>query len=173
MPIANSLLEKKELKKEEFKYIFDNYFDSVRNYIYYRCGDIERAADIAQETFMRVWEKQFRLEKDKISGLLYKIANGLFISSYRRDNVARNYLQTLSFQYKEQSPEQELEYEELKKKYEQALVKLPDKQRTVFLMSRMEELKYHEIAQRLGISIKAVEKRMKNALSFLNEELKR
>ena len=48
---------------------------------------------------------------------------------------------------------------------------MPEKQRTVFLMSRMDHMKYHEIAERLDLSIKAVEKRMKLALAFLKERL--
>ncbi len=52
-----------------------------------------------------------------------------------------------------------------------ALGKLSEKQRTVFLMSRMDNMKYREIATTIGISVKAVEKRMKYALSFLKNEL--
>ena len=70
----------------------------------------------------------------------------------------------LKFQYTEGVENTDLEYSELKKKYEKTLMKLPIKQREVFLMSRVEELKYSEIAERLRISVKAVEKRMKKAL---------
>ena len=72
---------------------------------------------------------------------------------------------------KENSTEQELEYTELKSAYEKALAKLPEKQRTVFLMSRMEEMTYKEIAERLEVSVKAVEKRMSIALSVLKQQL--
>jgi RNA polymerase sigma factor (sigma-70 family) len=69
------------------------------------------------------------------------------------------------------SPEEQLIFEELKNRYETALTNLPEKQRTVFLMSRMEELKYHEIAERCGLSVKAVEKRMNLALSYLKQAI--
>jgi RNA polymerase sigma-70 factor (ECF subfamily) len=49
---------------------------------------------------------------------------------------------------------------------------MPEKQRTAFLMSREESLKYSEIAERLNISVKAVEKRMNGALELLRKELK-
>ena len=49
---------------------------------------------------------------------------------------------------------------------------MPEKQRTVFLMSRVEDLKYKEIAERLDLSQKAVEKRMSLALAFLKEKIR-
>jgi RNA polymerase sigma factor (sigma-70 family) len=64
------------------------------------------------------------------------------------------------------------DYKQLQNNYQQALIQLPEKQRTVFMMSRMEELKYAEIAERLDISIKTVEKRMSNALFYLRKVLK-
>jgi RNA polymerase sigma-70 factor (family 1) len=161
------------LKREEFKQLFDNHFDAIRSYIYYRSGDADMATDIAQETFMKVWEKQFNLEPSKMKGLLYKISGDLFISKLRRIKVEENYCKSLSFDVKEQSPYDQLQYKELKKNYENALTELPDKQRTVFLMSRIEELKYFEIAERLSISEKAVEKRMHHALSYLKIALKK
>jgi len=48
---------------------------------------------------------------------------------------------------------------------------LSEKQRTVFLMSRMEGMKYHEIAERLKLSVKAVEKRMTITLTYLKKVL--
>ena len=69
-------------------------------------------------------------------------------------------------QYSE-SPHDLMRYKELLQNYERALENLPEKQRTVFLLSRMDGMKYSEIAETLGLSVKAVEKRMKNALQYL------
>jgi RNA polymerase sigma-70 factor (ECF subfamily) len=77
----------------------------------------------------------------------------------------------MQFQLTEEYTDGEFDYKQLKVRYENALQKLPEKQRTVFMMSRMEELKYTEIAQLLDISIKTVEKRMSNALFYLRKAL--
>ena len=160
------------MTKEDFKNLFDSYFDAVRNYVYYRSGDADLATDVAQDTFMKVWEKRTDIDMKTVKGLLFKIASNLFVSSYRKDSLAINYKNSLPLEHKNESPQEELQYKELKEKYEAALAKLPDKQRTVFLMSRMEGLKYHEIAERLELSVKAVEKRMTNALAYLSKVLK-
>ena len=141
----------------------------MRNYIYYRSGDNELATDIAQETFMRVWEKQLEPESKKIKGLLFKISGDLFVSSYRKKKTVTQFKLNTKPEISNQSPQDILEFEELKKSYEIALSNLPEKQRTVFLMSRIENLKYHEIADRLGLSQKAIEKRMTNALATLKQ----
>jgi len=159
------------LTQQDFKKIFDQHFDAIRSYIYYRSGNSELATDIAQDTFMRLWEKQMKLENHKVLGLLYKIAGNLFVDRYRREKLELDYKNRFEFRFKENTPEDQLQYKELKERYEVALVKMPEKQRTVFLMSRKDELKYHEIAERLELSVKAVEKRMKHALAFLKDEL--
>lgn len=159
------------MTKESFKLLFEQHFDTVRNYIYYRCGNEEQATDIAQEAFLKVWEKQLIKGPDKAIGLLYKISSDIFISKYRRQQVELKFQKTITNNQDDYSPEDEFQFGELKIKYEKALSNLPEKQRIVFLMSRNDELKYSEIAQRLNIGTKAVEKRMSKAIALLKSEM--
>jgi len=160
-----------QVTREQFKTIFDKYFDDIRRYLYYRCGDEALSTDLAQDTFMRIWEKDLVLLPGKDAGLLYKIAGDLFVSHTRRDKLRQEAPERIRFESGSRTPEEELEMQELQEKYEKALVKLPENQRIVFLMSRMEELTYAEIASRLTISVKAVEKRMSGALARLRKEI--
>jgi RNA polymerase sigma-70 factor (ECF subfamily) len=159
------------LTKEEFKALFDSYFDSVRSYLFYRGAEKEQASDLAQDVFMRVWDKQLNVDPKTALRLLYKIAGDMFISRYRREMLEMNYRTTLKNDNVDFSPEDQLRYKQLLENYTKALAGLNEKQRTVFLMSRMEGLKYHEIAERLDLSVKAVEKRMNITLAYLKKTL--
>ena len=160
-----------KLTKEEFKSCFDHYFEEIRNFITYRCGDSELATDIVQEAFLKVWEKQVDYHKYKTRGLIYKIANDLWISHYRKLNSEKKYRLSLSLQISHNDTEKQLYYQELKEKYEVALGQMSEKKRMVFLLSRIDNLSYAEIAKRIGISVKAVEKRMNLALKELRKIL--
>lgn len=159
------------MNKEQFKILFDKYFDKVRTHIYYRSGDTEMSTDIAQETFMRIWEKRIYPEFGKELALLFTIATNILISRKRREQTAMNFRQSLKLQIENHSPEDHMEYQDTKVKYEQALMALGEKQRVVFLMSRIDNMSYHDIAEKLEIGVKAVEKRMSQALASLRKAL--
>jgi len=159
------------LTKEEFKVLFDKYFDSVRSYLFYRGADKEQASDLAQDVFLRIWEKQLDVDPKTALRLLYKMAGDMFVSRYRRETLETNYRVSLKNDSLDFSPEDQLQYNELLANYKKALAALSEKQRTVFLMARMEGLKYHEIAERLDLSVKAVEKRMSITLAYLKKVL--
>ena len=159
------------MTQKEFRIFFEAYFEAVRRFIYYRCGDTEIATEVGQEAFMRVWEKQLIPQKGKEIALLYKIASNIFISRIRKDRSALNYRKSMVITNENETPSDQLEYEELKQQYEVALKSLTDKQRTAFLMSRVDELSYQEMSQQLEISVKAVEKRMSQALASLRKAL--
>lgn len=159
------------MRQDEFKDFFEIYFDPVRSYIYYNCGDTDLATDIAQDVFVNVWEKKFDLHDKRIKGLLYKMAKEMYITRYRRIMVERRYIESIRFDYEGLPADADIKYSEMKERYEAALAKLPATQREVFLMSRNEQLKYSEIAERLELSVKAVEKRMTGALAYLRKVL--
>jgi len=159
------------LSESIFKIVFNTWFDAIRSYLLYRCGDEDLATDITQEAFLKLWTKRLYQNPESIPAIIYKIASDLLVSHFRKQNSENKYRLSLQPEAVTLTPEEELNYHELNRKYEIALSKLPENQRTVFLMSRMESLKYQEIAARLGISVKAVEKRMSSALSTLRNVL--
>jgi RNA polymerase sigma-70 factor (ECF subfamily) len=164
-------LETGQVTREEFKLLFETHFDAIRRYLYFRSGDTVISTDLAQDTFLKIWEKQLDLDAKRDVGLLYKIAGDLFVSHFRRERLSRSIMKELRFELEESGPEEDLQAKELQAKYEKALAHLPEKQRIVFLMSRMEELSYQEIANRLSLSVKAIEKRMSAALAQLRKVL--
>lgn len=110
-------------------------------------------------------------EEGRTKSLLYKMAGDAFISHFRKTKVAAKYEQSMELKIETDDPEKQLQYKEMEVSYQQALTDLSEKQREVFLMNRSEEMTYKEIAERLDLSVKAVEKRMSQALSFLRERL--
>lgn len=160
------------MTQQEFKVLFEKHFADVRKSVFYRSGDADVATDIAQETFLKIWEKQSSIQPEKVKGLLFKIAGDLYISHYRKEKRSFKFFNSFIFENETQSPEEEMAFNQLKENYSNSLEKMNEKQRTVFLLSRAENMKYAEIAEMLGISVKAVEKRMKNALEQLRNLLK-
>lgn len=69
------------------------------------------------------------------------------------------------------SPQYVLEEQEYMERLKQALADLSDEQRVAFMMNRVDGLKHREIAERLGISQKAVEKRIYKAVENLQKKL--
>ncbi len=137
----------------------------------YRGADTELATDIAQDVFMKLWEKKLEFAEGGTKSLLYKMASDAFVSHYRKTQVAAKYEQSLELKIESNDPQQQLEYEEVQGQYLSALSTLSEKHREVFFMNRTEEMTYKEIAERLGLSVKAVEKRMSKAIGLLRERL--
>lgn len=156
---------------KEFKSFFDRYFDEVRATILYRSKDPDLATDIAQDAFMKIWEKRDAIDNNKAKGLVFKMASDLFINSFHHQKRTRKIFDNLEIDRHDHSPEELLQYEQLQQKYEILVEEMPENQRTVFLMSRIDGLQYKEIAERLGLGVKAIEKRMSNALHYLRTAL--
>lgn len=159
------------MDKEQFKNIFDSYFDSIRSFVYYRTSSEQTAEDVAQDVFMQLWERRKRLELQNVKALLYKMASDSVVSHYRKQNIRLDFVCNMQPHEPTISPQEQLQFEELSTRYAKVLEQMNDGQREVFLMSREESLKYHEIADRLGVSVKAVEKRMSAALHLLKTKL--
>jgi RNA polymerase sigma-70 factor (family 1) len=157
---------------EQFKSIFDGYYHPLKNFLYYKLGDIDLAEDMTQEVFIRAWDKRDNIVQETVRSYLYKIANNLAINHFKSARSRFEFKLDGHDSPAGESPEFVMEKEEFALRLNNALAGLPEIQRIVFLMNRIDDLTYREIAERLEISVKAVEKRMQGALESLRDVIK-
>lgn len=156
--------------------IFAGFFRShaklLRNYLYYKFGNEEQAEDVTQEAFIKLWENCSKVSPEKAKSFLYTVANNASLNHVAHQKVVLEYAKKSNTAGTDnQNPEFLLEEEQFKKKLQNAIGNLSEAQRTAFLLHRIEGKKYHEIAEMLGISVKAVEKRLHLALTELRKEI--
>lgn len=154
-----------------FKSIFNEHYESIRNYLFYLSGDIDIAEDIVQDVFMKIWEKRDSINDDTVKPLLYRIARNLYFNLHKRNALDLKFISSKEDDAENESPEFVLEMKEFDAKLQKAISDLPEHCRTIFLLSRIDELKYQEIADRFNISIKAVEKQISKALKLLRKSI--
>jgi RNA polymerase sigma factor (sigma-70 family) len=127
-----------------------------------RLGCSETAADLAQDTFIRILSKETAPQPESPRAYLSTIAKGLMFNHWRRQALEQAYLEILALQPEPESPsleEQHLVVETLLQ-LAQILEGLPDRDKQIFLMARLDGLKYQEIADRLNINVNRVQKAM-------------
>lgn len=155
----------------EFDQIFIEWYNPLRNSMYYKTGDMQAAEDLVQDTFLKIWEKKETIHPETVKSLIYKIANNLFLNRIEHEKVSFRFVTEYSGNDLSNAPDFELEMKDFDKRLQNSLGELDEKSRSVFLMNRIDELTYVQIANNLGLSVKAVEKRMSKAIAFLKERL--
>lgn len=155
-----------------FKAIYEAQADNLFGFILYKCGDKDLANDLVQESFIRLWTNCSKVVYEKAKSYLFTIGNNLFLDDYAHKKVVLEHQKLNVKTATEETPEYILEEQEFLKKLKGAIADLPEKQREVFLMNRIDKKKYKDIAEALNISVKAVEKRMTSALKTLRTQIK-
>ena len=159
------------IDKANFEELYSVMYTPIKNYVYYKTGDVDVAEDVAQDTFLKLWEKKENIREKSIRPLLYTIAGNLCKNRFDHQRVVLEFSKNYRIEETPDSPEFELELKEFINKLENAIGALKEKNRVVFLMNRIDGLTYNEIASSLGLSVKAIEKRMKNALDDLKQTI--
>lgn len=164
-------------KAEAFEFVFKTYQPRLRAYASRFITSPDDLNDILQDCFVRLWEKRERLTRISISSLLYTMVRNACLNFLRHQMVANQYsfdelpqqqgaeqLYSLIFNH---NAEEELVYEELRRQINEVLDSLPEQSKTIFKMSREEDLLNREIAERLGVSVKTVEYHITKVLCAL------
>jgi RNA polymerase sigma-70 factor (ECF subfamily) len=157
-----------------YRYVFDNHFTDLCNFLRIYLHSKEFSEEIALELFEFIWEKRETLQiRATFKAFLFSSARNRAISHYRKEH--RTVFSSLEFSETvmddPQTSQHFMEAEELRKIIETAISKLPEKSRQIYLMAREENLSHKEIAARLGITSKTVENHVGIALRKLRDTL--
>lgn len=155
-----------------FASLFNKHATDLHNFLYYKFGEALNPADKVQEAFIKLWENCAKVPPSKAKSYVFTIANNLMLNETAHQKVVLKYQKIKPKTYTNEDPQFIMEEEQYMAKLQKALSKLSDAQRTAFLMNRVEGKKHKEIAELLGISSKAVEKRIYGALKKLREDIK-
>lgn len=155
-----------------FKYVFDIYFDALCHYAFTKLRDMDEAEDAVQGMFVKVWEKRSSLViTQSIRSYLFRAVHNYCINQLEHRDVRQKHVDHRTMEAVNEIQSPEVFIEELEENIKAAIEQLPQQCRIIFKMSRYEELKYAEIAERLGISINTVENQISKALKILRAQL--
>lgn len=158
--------------------LFSIYFSRLNDFARNVVKDDVISQDIVQDVFVKVWEKSAEIESINIEAYLFRLVRNRCIDYIKHLKVMNNRMQEIqiSSKYEElyridfigNEPYVLIEHE-LKLKIEKTIQNLPDRCREVFILSRINGLKNKEIAEKLNINIKNVERHLNRAMQSFRE----
>lgn len=156
--------------KSVFQQHYSNTCKTIRRFIH----ENAIAEDLAQDIFVRFWERRDKIDiKTSIGAYIHRMAINEALTYLRRQKkFQQDNIEDFNLSNIDSDVVKVIEGKELNVKIKFAIDSLPPKCRTVFLLSRHEEMSYKEIALKLDISVKTVENQMGKALKIMRLHLK-
>ena len=157
-----------------FEQVFKTHFKALHSYAYTILKDDAIAEEMVQNVFFKLWEKKEQLDiQTSLKAYLYKAVyhESLNYLKHQKVKSVHQAYAMHSTDHTSNLAEKKLLQGELENKLQMAMNDLPEQCRTIFQLSRFDELKYREIADTLGLSVKTVENQMGKALKILRSKL--
>jgi RNA polymerase sigma-70 factor (family 1) len=160
--------------EKAFEQLFRSYYQALCRSADLILNDPDEAEETVQNIFITLWQKRGQMEiTTSIKSYLYRAVRNAALNRVKHHKVRMEYSREQEILAQSTMPSTHLSFHnELQEQIQQAIESLPGQCRLIFKLSRFEELKYSEIAEQLGISIKTVENQMGKALKILREKLK-
>jgi RNA polymerase sigma-70 factor, ECF subfamily len=159
---------------QEFESLFRSSYASLVRYAKTLIKDNDTAEEIVQDLFYILWKDRSKLViESSLNGYLYRAVHNKCLHYIQHAKIVERHAgEMLSRETDTQeTPSDILNYKELQARIARILERLPERCGKIFCMSRFEGLKYHEIAQKLSVSVKTVEANMGKALKEFRKEL--
>jgi RNA polymerase sigma-70 factor (ECF subfamily) len=167
------LLQVAQGDEQAFAKIMDRYTRIIFPHLLSYLKQPQKAEELTQDIFMRIWHNREKLPSiDNFPGYVYVITRNRVNTALREKlaDLAQGHLDGL--QQLLTQPESSLELKDLIGVLNKAIEALPARRQEVFRLSRIENLTYEQIAERLGISRSAVRQHIVEALVFLRNYLR-
>ncbi len=156
--------------EKAFNKAFELYYTSLCYFTDTILHDFDLSRSVVQQVFVDMWIKRERLQVVSLKAYLFQSARNACLDILKHRKAESKYLSMLDKSENEPMTDW-IENAELADRINNAINNLPEKCRQIFILCRFEELKYAEIAEKLGISVKTVEMQISIALKKLRMDL--
>jgi RNA polymerase sigma-70 factor (ECF subfamily) len=160
--------------KPLFEAAFRAHSDSLIRYLRSRVGSDAEARDIAQDAYLRLMRYREHQDPVSLKALVFRIATNLVSMRARAVRVRPDHEPleaALEVPANDPTPERQLLTEQQLARLTEVIQRLPPRCQQAFVLSRFHDMGYQEIAARLKISVKMVEKHVAHALSICRREV--
>jgi RNA polymerase sigma factor (sigma-70 family) len=159
------------LSHDQLTKLFQDYREPLTRFLVYRIRCPEVAQDLCQETYLRLLRDNAVTHDENLSGFLFRVADRLAINYLRWQRLAKNNGAPLheDLVCPKHRPDEIISLRQQCEILLDAINSLPKKYRNVFLLRKIDELSYTEIAQRLGISEKTVQRHLVQAMLYCHK----
>lgn len=158
-----------------FERMYNRYAENLVRYAITIVKNRDDAEDIVQQLFVTLWNKKNIPDTDDaIKGYLYRSVYNSCLNKLKQLKVRESYAVDSTYLSSglTAAVNEIYEHKETAKRIENAIEELPEQCKIIFKKSRMEQLKYQEIADQLGLSVKTIEAQMGKALKHMRLRLK-
>jgi RNA polymerase sigma-70 factor (family 1) len=164
----------KQGNQRVFEQVFRQHYASLCRYANGILKDEDEAEEIVQNMFVGVWEKRQDIGiNQSIKSYLYRSVHNHCLNRIKHLKIRETHQEYVTFHESGafEAVTETVYKNELEERIVSAVAKLPEQCRIIFSMSRFEELKYNEIAERMGLSVKTIENQIGKALKIMRKEL--
>lgn len=174
-----TIIESEELRRKEFEKIYNRFFNFFSDVAFHFLHHEDDAKGLVQEAFIKLWENNiYSKSEQEIKNYLFILIRNSSLNLLRKKrkffdgaNSHEALLASINYKLLNETGEDILLYQELFEKIQTAISNLTPQCKEVFMFSRFEDLSNKEIAEKLNISVKAVEANITRALKSMREEL--
>ncbi|MDO6519568.1 RNA polymerase sigma-70 factor [Zobellia galactanivorans] len=161
----------KKGNKVAFKYLFNTYYNRLVAYITTYNHNIAQSEDVVQQTFIKLWDNRQKLDEGQSpKGYLYAIAYNIYCDTLRTQKKQEKLMSVIWERALRDRIEEDLDAKERRiQKMRQVIESLPPKCKEIIQMNKIQGIKYKDIAEHMGISIKTVEAQMRIAFTKIRE----
>ncbi|RHJ93650.1 RNA polymerase sigma-70 factor [Bacteroides sp. AM07-16] len=174
--ISHIIEQIKKGNKLAFSQLFRLYYPKIFSFIFQFLKDKQLTEEITQDVFMRLWINRENLNLDlSFDSYMFTIAKNIVLNYFKKKEVEQRYIDhTIQvFNTAHTEVEEYFYFKDLLAIIEGAVNDMPSQQQKVFRLSREEGLMNAEIAKKLGISKRTVEKHISSSLKFLRKVIEK
>lgn len=156
-----------------FEQVFKEHFKNLHAYACSILKDEDEAEEMVQNVFYKLWEKREKIDElQSVPAYLYRSVYNECMNYVKHEKVKKGYeAHAVHHGDIASRATDTAAAKELQRRLDEAMNLLPEQCRTIFQMSRFEEMKYREIADKLGLSVKTIENQMGKALKIMRTQL--